>query len=391
MSNVMSDLFYTYLNLYRISLLMTLVLMWLALSYVDRIHFRERARRFGLWCSDILSHLMVKRTIYDKFRIYCIRPLCVVCDTFAGFLEGIENLEAIILVADNNQKILSGLENIDDTQMLVQNTRSHDRDYVKITTKENIEKRKSNSEDRRNGVDNADTNKVFLDKIVKKIDQMDDKHNNENVNVIDNNGNDEGNDRLANALRSSLDENCQLSDDPFNDISDDEQSDDLCTGKVTQTNEPVIVPEIKSTEMVKVVKVVDSMMNNRDPYVRNTSYTKTIPREDMERMNEKNDVDDNYEDETTPVTRPARNPSRDDEGSGEHDSNSKVGEKSKGSRTERKRSGLRTTKSKSRGSKDSDESSNDSHKSNDSDSSKQRARRRRKMPIRLARRRYQNI
>jgi hypothetical protein len=106
MINILHDLIDTYLNLYRISLTICCLFLWVVLSYVDRIHLRERARRFGLYISSIIAYLLVNTYIYDKFRVIVVRPLCTIFETIIGFLEGIEKFEAVILLSDNNDRYL---------------------------------------------------------------------------------------------------------------------------------------------------------------------------------------------------------------------------------------------------------------------------------------------
>jgi hypothetical protein len=122
---MLNNLIQTYLNLYQISLIITGIMSWLALSYVDRIHMRERARRYGVIVSILIASLVSKITgkntsgsseplilaqdssisnIYDKFRLIIIRPICTILETLIGFLEGIENIEPIIIIADNKDK-----------------------------------------------------------------------------------------------------------------------------------------------------------------------------------------------------------------------------------------------------------------------------------------------
>jgi hypothetical protein len=51
---------------------------------------------------------MIKKNIYDYFRLYIIRPFCVLLESVCGFMEGIENFETVIVICDdthlNNKK-----------------------------------------------------------------------------------------------------------------------------------------------------------------------------------------------------------------------------------------------------------------------------------------------
>ncbi len=95
----MFDMIYNqYMYLYSWSLTITMIFIWITLSFMDRVHLRERSRRFGLSCSHILEQLLINSLFYDKFRILCVRPLCAIFESLNGFLEGIENFEAIVLM-----------------------------------------------------------------------------------------------------------------------------------------------------------------------------------------------------------------------------------------------------------------------------------------------------
>lgn len=101
----MFDMIYTqYLYLYNWSLTITMIFIWISLSFMDRVHLRERVRRIGLSQSHILEQLLINGFFYDKFRILCVRPLCAIFEMVTGFLEGIENLEAIVLIKESNDR-----------------------------------------------------------------------------------------------------------------------------------------------------------------------------------------------------------------------------------------------------------------------------------------------
>src|SRR5437762_3510649 len=102
---MLSEVIYVYMILYQIGVIVCSIGSWVSLSYVDRIHFRERARRYGVMVTSIIENMMVKRIIYDKFRILIIRPICVILETLIGFLEGIENFESVIVISENNRFI----------------------------------------------------------------------------------------------------------------------------------------------------------------------------------------------------------------------------------------------------------------------------------------------
>lgn len=114
MIDVLLDLMNTYLNLYQISLTASFIFLWVALSYVDRIHLRERARRIGLYVSTIIAYLLINAQFYDKFRIVVARPMCAIFETVAGFLEGVENFEATVLISENKDQYLIDADIDDD-------------------------------------------------------------------------------------------------------------------------------------------------------------------------------------------------------------------------------------------------------------------------------------
>ena len=93
---MLNELVYTYLSLYQISIVIVGFMTWILISYIDRVHMRERARKYGVILSEMLSKNILSENAYDKFRISIIGPLCVIFEITAGFLEGIENLEPII-------------------------------------------------------------------------------------------------------------------------------------------------------------------------------------------------------------------------------------------------------------------------------------------------------
>lgn len=128
MIEVMSDLLYTYINLYCISLMISLVSMWVLLSFVDRVHTRERARRVGVSVSLILANICIYEKVYDYIRLLIIRPMCAIVETSAGFVEGLENFDPIIALSDN-ANIIAGeplsntvdtVDTVDTIDMIVQ-------------------------------------------------------------------------------------------------------------------------------------------------------------------------------------------------------------------------------------------------------------------------------
>lgn len=156
------DLVLTYISLYRFSLMVMSFFLWISLSYVDRVHMKERTRRYGSILSDSFLKVIMNEAIYNKIRLFVIRPLCVLSEIVSGFLEGIENLEPILMISSNQNKfILSSPNesNVSDTSNIshmnhseasnnesstIENDASHrttnfsgsgDQKYHKITTR----------------------------------------------------------------------------------------------------------------------------------------------------------------------------------------------------------------------------------------------------------------
>jgi hypothetical protein len=103
---MLSELIRTYVNLYQISLFITMIALWILLSYVDRIHMRERFRQYGKKLTRLISILLINEKTYDRFRLIVIRPMCAISEMITGFLEGIEGLEPIIMIASNKDNFI---------------------------------------------------------------------------------------------------------------------------------------------------------------------------------------------------------------------------------------------------------------------------------------------
>ena len=67
MLNLLNDIFDTYINLYRISLLFVLVIQWFVLSYLDRIHFRTRTKNLGKSIAEVDENSPSKNSTYWKY------------------------------------------------------------------------------------------------------------------------------------------------------------------------------------------------------------------------------------------------------------------------------------------------------------------------------------
>lgn len=91
-----------YIFLYQISLFITVFMFWILLGYVDRVHMRERFRRYGNNLSNTIAKLFpVNQQTGDRFRLIIIRPVCMIFEIITGFLEGLEGLEPIIMISSN--------------------------------------------------------------------------------------------------------------------------------------------------------------------------------------------------------------------------------------------------------------------------------------------------
>ena len=112
MIDIIVNLINRYLNLYKICIILCCIFLWIALSYADRIHLRERFRRIGLKISKCFAYIMINKEIYDNFRILVIRPICAIMECIMGLFEGIENFEAAVFISENNNQYLNDLQTI---------------------------------------------------------------------------------------------------------------------------------------------------------------------------------------------------------------------------------------------------------------------------------------
>jgi hypothetical protein len=245
------------------------------------VHFRERTRIIGCAFSKLISRVLVKKRLYDYFRIYLIRPICVICDTIAGFLEGIENLEAIVSIADNRRSLLYKLKdiNFDDNKARKnhENTNestigdihlknTHANDYIQITTKLKENKSDKNIKNIIKDIRIQHKNTNSIDDISKiesyNNNSSKDNMSNENtlkVNVLENindcdlKKNDK--DKTVFLFSESLQNICNNSDvDNIDDNIDDNQNNSDSS----------------------ISQVMDNMYDKRDVYVSRTMYANTL-------------------------------------------------------------------------------------------------------------------
>lgn len=112
-----------YFFLYRLSIIVTIPLLMSALSHTDRVHMRERARRFGASAVEYVSSLSKPYgnllNISNLLRLHIWRPVCILTDIIGGFNEGVENLEPTMMIAEPYNSYSRDLKNsIDYTHLL---------------------------------------------------------------------------------------------------------------------------------------------------------------------------------------------------------------------------------------------------------------------------------
>jgi hypothetical protein len=104
----MTYLLVLYFFLYRIAVLATIPLLWIALSHADRVHMRERARRLANSIIKTTESYVDPNNKYSKLlnylslrsKLYISRPLCVMTELLSGFAEGTEDLKPIMMIAE---------------------------------------------------------------------------------------------------------------------------------------------------------------------------------------------------------------------------------------------------------------------------------------------------
>jgi hypothetical protein len=92
------------LLLYKIALVIFMIYVFYILKYTNRIHMREKARRFGLQIylyliKKVPSYMTIERKLYRL--LLC--QIMIFTDTIIGFLEGITNQEPTIMLKVNNE------------------------------------------------------------------------------------------------------------------------------------------------------------------------------------------------------------------------------------------------------------------------------------------------
>ena len=112
-----------YFFFYKISLLIFCGFTWLCISYVDRIHAREKTRHVGCLIHKVITESKYEflKNIYEKTRYILLRPLCVISECITGFIEGIENCDPIIKIQYNLNEHLQPNETQTNIQELQPN------------------------------------------------------------------------------------------------------------------------------------------------------------------------------------------------------------------------------------------------------------------------------
>lgn len=123
-----------YFLLYKLALFPAILFMMVVLSHTDRVHMRERARRFGAQLVEALANYVGNNYFPDNtsdskayltlfyLRLYLWRPVCILTDMVGGFNEGIEHLEPTVMIVEPysayrlNQHINPMADSFDNSQ-----------------------------------------------------------------------------------------------------------------------------------------------------------------------------------------------------------------------------------------------------------------------------------
>jgi len=104
---MLQQLFDHYIYYYKLSIGFSLLFFWLILSYIDRVHFRERIRRIGIYFSYFITTILPSRYLFTQLRLFILRPVCVCLEGLTGLFEGMENTEAIVKISSNKKDLFS--------------------------------------------------------------------------------------------------------------------------------------------------------------------------------------------------------------------------------------------------------------------------------------------
>jgi hypothetical protein len=179
MIDVMLNLFDTYLSLYKIAIIICLFGFWTVLSFMDKTHIRERSRHVGMYIYKYLVKIPLLGSRYDIVRIIVLRPLCIVTESFAGFLEGVENFEPILTITELQKDVIAkSSEILPATPRGLINVESNvsQSPYHNITTKDNVILSLMTNQNQENDASLNDSKNN--EKIRKEIDRLKDTDSN---------------------------------------------------------------------------------------------------------------------------------------------------------------------------------------------------------------------
>lgn len=99
--NITSLLFWLlkkYIYLYLVSIPFVLILVWFWLIYVDRIHLREKSRRYGI----NISKMFTNNKYFNFYKKYLIYEINAISESIAGFTDGIINKTSVVKIYQTN-------------------------------------------------------------------------------------------------------------------------------------------------------------------------------------------------------------------------------------------------------------------------------------------------
>ena len=121
-------------NLYLLSGLISLVCIWVYSSHVDKVHFRERMRRYGVFTISNIEKY-VNRYYLLQFKINILRPMALVFESICGFLDGLEIDNPTVVIMENKC-----IWNLDDNPNDLQDDVSNNEMIEKMITLESKDK-----------------------------------------------------------------------------------------------------------------------------------------------------------------------------------------------------------------------------------------------------------
>lgn len=134
-----------YLTLMYYSFLFKISLMWIVLSHVDRTHMRYRSRLFGLYIRSKLEFIFnsiksklnidpdIVLNIDPEYVASICRPICILCEMFTGFVEGLENMKAVLSIEPKTDLNLVNVVNVVNVVNLKKDVESQTLDLIEPT------------------------------------------------------------------------------------------------------------------------------------------------------------------------------------------------------------------------------------------------------------------